>query len=361
MNNNIRNITLLVLFLFYVNNSYGQSCLPDGITFNSQVQIDSFSYNYPGCKEIEGDVTITGEDISNLQGLNEITNMNSFVGILNADSLITLQGLNNLCEIGGQLWIGYYGPDGNMSLESFSGLESLKRIGQGLSVIYNPKIENFIGFDSLRYVANLEIGPNEALTSLDGLCSLDSIDYGLIISGTESLIDLSGLNNLSYVNHYVEIRFNESLVSLYGLDSLSDNSIDYNLQIINNPELSQCDAISICEYLSDSNSNVSIFNNNYGCNSPEEVIQSCMVKIPDYENITDNISLFPNPAHDIIKLDLKEEIMLNEIKIFDIAGRLKLTNKYKSTEIDITNLDSGIYIVEIMTLKSIVRKKIIKH
>ncbi len=33
-----------------------QSCLPDGITFETQAQIDSFQVNYPGCTEVEGNV-----------------------------------------------------------------------------------------------------------------------------------------------------------------------------------------------------------------------------------------------------------------------------------------------------------------
>ena len=33
-------------------------CLPEGITFTTQEQIDNFQTNYPGCTEIEGDVYI---------------------------------------------------------------------------------------------------------------------------------------------------------------------------------------------------------------------------------------------------------------------------------------------------------------
>ncbi len=360
MKNNIQNISLLISFLLIAINSFSQSCLPDGITFNNQIQIDSFSINYPGCKEIEGNVMITGGNISNLLGLNEITKVDGNVNIINADSLITLQGLNNLCEIGEQLWIGYYGPYGNMSLESFSGLERLKSIGQGLVVVYNPKIENFIGFDSLRYVYNLEIGPNEALENLIGLYSLDTIDYGLIIGSTKNLVDLTGLNNLSYVNHYIEIHYNESLYSLYGLDSLNKNSIDYHLHVNNNPKLSQCDAVSICEYLADSNCNATIYNNDNGCNSTDEVIQSCFVIIPNNENSTNDISLYPSPVYDIINIRYNKELKIKEINIFDLNGSLRLKHNIESSKIDISKLNSGIYIIELKTSDLINRKKIIK-
>ncbi len=41
---------LLTLFLLF-NNLYAQSCLPNGITFNTQQEIDDFATNYPGCTE----------------------------------------------------------------------------------------------------------------------------------------------------------------------------------------------------------------------------------------------------------------------------------------------------------------------
>jgi len=180
---------------------------------------------------------ITGNGITNLLGLSEIIKINGDLVIINADSLLNLNGLDNLFSIGGQLWIGYYGPDGNMSLESISGLERLKRIELGLVVVNNPKLENFIGFDSLSYVYNIEIGPNESLNSLIGLNHLDTVDYGFQISGTESLINLDGLNNLSYVNHLLTINGNDILTSLSGLDNLNKNSVDWFLNINNNPNL----------------------------------------------------------------------------------------------------------------------------
>ncbi len=52
-----------------------QSCLPDGITFSTQAEIDSFQNNYPNCTEVDGDITIGeyGSDITNLNGLNVLT------------------------------------------------------------------------------------------------------------------------------------------------------------------------------------------------------------------------------------------------------------------------------------------------
>ena len=54
-----------------------QGCLPEGITFSGQEEIDNFQTNYPGCTEIEGDVLIWdyGTGVNNLIGLSVINKM----------------------------------------------------------------------------------------------------------------------------------------------------------------------------------------------------------------------------------------------------------------------------------------------
>lgn len=59
--------------------SYSQPCLPEGITFNTQEQIDNFQINYPNCTEIEGGVLIEGTDITNLNGLSVITSIGDYL------------------------------------------------------------------------------------------------------------------------------------------------------------------------------------------------------------------------------------------------------------------------------------------
>jgi hypothetical protein len=53
--------------------AFSQPCLPEGITFTTQGQIDDFQSNYPGCTEIMGTVLIEGNNITNLDGLNGIS------------------------------------------------------------------------------------------------------------------------------------------------------------------------------------------------------------------------------------------------------------------------------------------------
>ena len=77
-------ISTLILFIQTLTNS--QTCLPEGITFSTQNEIDGFPFDYPDCSEIEGDVLI----ISTEGGL-EITNL---------DSLSALVAINGNLRIG---------------------------------------------------------------------------------------------------------------------------------------------------------------------------------------------------------------------------------------------------------------------
>jgi len=74
------------------------SCLPEGITFSTQEQIDNFQVNYPYCTEIEGDVEINGDDITNIDSLNVLTSIGGYLKIDSNDILTSLSGLENIDE-----------------------------------------------------------------------------------------------------------------------------------------------------------------------------------------------------------------------------------------------------------------------
>jgi len=90
----MKNLTLIIVITLHVSlftfHSFSQPCLPEGITFTTQAQIDSFQINYPNCTEIEGDVEINGDDITNLNGLNVLTSIGGYLFIGDNDALISL-------------------------------------------------------------------------------------------------------------------------------------------------------------------------------------------------------------------------------------------------------------------------------
>jgi hypothetical protein len=268
-----KTILVLTAFGLIYANAFSQGCLPEGITFTTQEQIDNFQTNYPGCSEIEGNMTIQGSNITNLNGLSVLTTIGDNLLITGNGALTNLTGLENLTSIGDyDYFIGFgwgnleitdnqsltnltgleglasIGGDiiiyGNDILISLTGLEGLTDIpgnvmigywtGMGISV-GNPMLTSLTGLDNLTNIGgNLTIWVANSLNNLTGLDNLDSIGGNLIIRH-QVMNSLTGLESLTTIEGYLEIGFNDSLTSLTGLDNLF--SIGEHLLIVENVAL----------------------------------------------------------------------------------------------------------------------------
>jgi len=240
----MKNLSLLILVLLisYQTELSSQPCLPDGIEFHVQHQIDNFQINHPNCTEIEGDVIIQGPGINNLNGLSVLTSIGGYLQIKGNASLSSLSGLDNVTSIGGILEI-----TDNNALTSLTGLENVVFIGENIEVSHNAALTSLSGINGLTSInQDLWIWDNVVLNSLYGLENLNSIAGSLKIGnfawswydpcfGNPYLITLSGLNNLTTIGGNLEICCNDSLLSLSGIENLS--SVGGNLDISRNVSL----------------------------------------------------------------------------------------------------------------------------
>ena len=393
MKNNIKSIITIFIILTVIIpfNIYSQSCLPYGITFTTQSQIDSFPINYPNCTEIEGLVTISGNNITNLQGLFNITEFLTMLKIENNDSLINLNGLDNVTSVPG-LTI-----DNNDNLQNLTGLENLKTV-QEITIYYNdalqnleglnsveelvmldvqlnPSLKHFHGLDSLTHIESLFlIHDNDSLVDFTGLETLNTIDGHLWISNNDSIIDLTGLDGLQGTINDLEIISNENLQNLNGLESL--NVINNFLHIISNKNLvnitalenvifnpstmftvslnenlSECAIQSICNLI-DEYYNTSHFTNNApNCNSTAEVDSICnLTGIEDFET-EQFITVSPNPASTTLNIS-SGDIHIQSISIYNQTGQFVLSKRIEFAEtlqsIDISKLSIGCYFIHVV-------------
>src|SRR5260221_13840711 len=123
------------------------------ITLTSQAEVDAFATTY-ACAVITGTLTISGNDITNLDSLRFLPRVEHDLIISNNPNLIDLTGLSSLTYAGA----GGAGPY------------------PGAHIGYNPKLTNLDGLNKLSSVAGvLAIYNNDALTNLDGLSSLMSV------------------------------------------------------------------------------------------------------------------------------------------------------------------------------------------
>ena len=74
------------------------------------------------------------------------------------------------------------------------------------------------------------------------------------------------------------------------------------------------------------------------------------------ENLTDNsISIYPNPANDVVKILNDNNLNITNIEIVDMTGRVVLTTD-KTGDINIAELSEGQYFVKIYGESTIVKK-----
>ncbi|MEK7253468.1 MAG: T9SS type A sorting domain-containing protein [Bacteroidota bacterium] len=302
----MKKCTFSLLLLATTLGLLSQDCLPAGINFSTQDQVDNFQANHPGCSNILGDVAITGNQITNLTGLNVLTsiggdlritfegasllgldNLTSIGGmfrIANNSFLTSLEGLNSLASVGGDFDVdeneslkslagmenlGWVGEDisitTNPDLESLSSLDSLVSIGESITIFKNPSLKSINGFRNLTSAGGIGISWNAALTHLDAFHKLVSISGSLAFSQNQQLAsldslsnlvsvgsasffdvpDLSGLGNLQSVKYSLTIGTNIGLTSLDGLQNL--NHVGNTLKLVNSPSLTSLSALSMLD------------------------------------------------------------------------------------------------------------------
>jgi len=421
----VKSLSLVVFILFLVSGTaYSQSCLPEGIIFTTQEQIDNFQTTYPGCTEIEGDVEISGNNITNLNGLNVLTafwgglridnnnllinlsgldNVTSIGGYLSItannalpsltglknlisigeslsinsnDTLTSLAGLNNVTSIGG--FLSFYnnaaltslaGMDNvtsigmdlsfanNAALTSLTGLENVTSIGRNLDIYFNHSLTSLTGLENVTSIeGHLYIEDNPALTSLTSLDNVTSIGGYLFILDNASLTSLAGLDNVTSIGEDLWIEENAALTSLSGLDNIEAGSIS-DLVIYDNISLSTCEVQSVCDYLLSPGGTIEIHDNAPGCNSPEEVEDACELSVgslnPDVE-----ISIFPNPANMELNISTSDGT-IKEVVIYNLTGQQVLNEKGSVKNVDISKLQPGLYIIEVVSGHSKFRDKFI--
>jgi len=291
----MKKLTALILttFLYFTASS---QCLPDGITFTSQAQIDNFPTDYPDCTEIEGFVNINGEGITNLNGLSDLHSIGEYLWLQECYDLTSLSGLSNLDTIGGWLsidgssvltnlqgleginYLTYLGLSYNWGLTSLEGLNNLDSIEGCLYFQHNGLID-FSGLDNLKKINGcLDITWHDNLVSFSGLSSLQYVGDYFWIQTIGSLTSISALSNLESIAGSIFIS-ETGLTSLEGLDNITPSSIA-NLSIYQNGSLSTCNVESICNYLLSPSGTVNIYNNAEGCNSPPEIAMACGYTMP---------------------------------------------------------------------------------
>lgn len=82
------------------------------------------------------------------------------------------------------------------------------------------------------------------------------------------------------------------------------------------------------------------------------------------DNLSSKLSVYPNPTSNVVNIDNNDNILISGISIVDINGRTVKSAKFdgvSSAQINISDLSSGMYMMNISSDKGMTTKKIVKN
>lgn len=218
---------------------------------------------YRGCTAVSGDLLINMQQTSDLTELACLELVTGRLVIWNSPGLQTLQGLESLREVGGDLNLGYYQYLGsaNDALTGFDGLESLQVVGGDLFLSGGLELrslgefpllaavggklfialhaaDDLSGLNALRFIGGaLSLWHANGLRTISGLRSLESIAGAFMVEGAADLTELPELSKLTCSGGVV-IEGNSALVRFDTLGTLK--SVAGDVTIRDNPLLPIC-------------------------------------------------------------------------------------------------------------------------
>ncbi len=246
-------INIIILGVFSINTA---QVIDGHVNLSTQAEVNSFVGT-----SINGDLVISGSDITDLTPLLMLVSVNGHLSIDYNDALMNLDGLSSIASVGGRIWIAH-----NNVLTNIDGLSKIPSVvGGGLSIFSNDALTNIDGLSnitSVRYVeisynsaltnvnglkgitsaVDLRVSYNDAITNLDGLSKIISISRNLYIHNNSALTNIDSLKNIISVGGNLAISDNNTLSNIDGLSNVS--SVDGKLQINSNDALTNLDGLN---------------------------------------------------------------------------------------------------------------------
>lgn len=391
---------LNLFFCLFLMIGLQSQCPTDYYLEYDQDDIDAFANNYPDCTSIDGRLIISGAH--DLSGLSQLRGISGSLIIRNSKRLKTLDGLDNIIFVGGNIQIS--NNDSLVALYAFN-QEEMKSIGGELSFLDNPMLTTLEAFQYLENIyaegefafAGLWFFGNPALIhvdelsnlknvnkdisffgslnleSVEGLSNIQNIPLDLNIHSSPKLKSLQGLHNLqsvggnislydlgvenldalyslTEVGGAIEIESNPFLTQIEGLSGIDPNSLQGDregyseyLEVAFNPVLNICASEFLCGFLERQDITHYIKFNAEGCNSVDEINENCS-SVSTFEFQNKISSIYPNPAQSFVYI---KSTKLIQTQLLDLQGRIVRSMMLLPgiNEVDISELESGRYIL----------------
>ncbi len=326
MTNHLKKIFLILIQFAFVYSIVAQ-CPTDDVIIKNKIDIENYLSNFGNCDSIFYNVEVSFVD--NVDFLKNVNYIDKELHLYSVnDSLI---GLKNLTYVGADLTILSNNQinflnnfetlstiDGTLILNDLENLVNLKFPNEqfkmdGLLFSNNNNLDKLdLYYNTISSMQEIRI-ENSNLREIYGMDSLNEIVF-FSLSKLDSLINIKGFESLNSIQ-YLFILDNKKLNNL---DFLSHAESIVEISIRNNDNLNDCSGL--CNYLlsQESFSGLTIENNKTGCNSIEEILESCIITNNENSKLTQTL-IFPNPI--ISSSQIYSNQVIEEIKVYDILGR----------------------------------------
>jgi hypothetical protein len=337
-------LPLLFLVFCCFTSLNGQFCLPQGITFSTQAEIDQFALDYPDCKQIMGNVTISGPDIVTLNGLSGITSFGKGLYIQNNPILKSLEGLNQVHTIGAGVVSGSLYITNNPNLTDLSGLDKLSHIFMRLDISQNEGLDSLHGLDKLQSIGStFYFQNNDQIKNLKGLGRLQYVGGDLYIEDCDQLRSLAGIEKLDRVGRSLYIQFNPVLHDIF---SVSPELFveDYWVMSLND-SLNECGIVALCAVVEAYPEKILQCANGPDCTGVADLeIQCGLVSEKTPARPVEQRLLSPNPAGSEAFLQIP--VTEGWLTLFNQLGVMqKRIVLQGARRVDLSDLSAGVYMV----------------
>ena len=95
----------------------------------------------------------------------------------------------------------------------------------------------------------------------------------------------------------------------------------------------------------------------------DEIIKDPSLSVEDFIDILEKTVVYPNPVSSEINIQMRRNVEELTIELFDVTGRLVIRNNYRNVDlikVQLQSLNSGNYILNIISKGNKIVKKIIK-
>ncbi len=180
-----------VLLICFISNSRAQVCTGN-IKLETQSDVDNFNINYPSCTELEGNLLITGNDITDISPLVQLNKVIGDFEVVNCQNLVSIND-TELNVIGS---IRIIENESLNDIHGFNSTDSLKT----LYIFENPVLNIVAGFDDLKVASDsLHVDSNDSLEIIPSFKNIDFINH-LHIDRNSKLESVIGFNDLDSIN-----------------------------------------------------------------------------------------------------------------------------------------------------------------